>query len=296
MRYFVWGQDTGFDPMRSLIERVFIGSAAEVSVGEWQSIVDQSHPASTTFELRNVSVEGMVPSGYGSWGDLLYGPEYDANHDWAEEHFQERVGGKPLNPPPSAERWPHAQKNNEEHKTEGEFSHTYPERFWPKWAGGGVSNFRNGDDGGYWGTDPHRGIRFPYGDLQDVVDKLHRRPGTRQAYLPIYFPEDNGAPDDARVPCTLGYHFLIRDNLLHMKYDIRSCDFIRHFRDDLYMAGRLMQWVTDELTRIHASPIFPTDTNVGRVIQPGQLHMSIHSFHIFKPDMLMLRRKYDRET
>jgi hypothetical protein len=35
----------------------------------------------------------------------------------------------------------------------------------------------------------HRGIYFPYGDLNDVVEELLRDPTTRQAILPVFFPE-----------------------------------------------------------------------------------------------------------
>lgn len=275
-----------FDDMMVDLERAFLQEAQEVSVGEWQSVIDDSHPASTTFELRNVSVLHELPPYRETLARQLYLGEPSANEIWAEAQFQERVGGEPLNPPPSAFTWPHMRKGHEEWTEGGKFDHTYPERFWPKAAGGGNSD-------GTWAhmrLEGHQGIRFPYGDLGDVVNKLRTRPGTRQAYLPIYFPEDNGAPASARVPCSLGYHFLIRDNQLHCKYDIRSCDFVRHFRDDFYMAARLVQWVCNEVNAV--GPREFTTTEVKQLMRPGELHMSIHSFHIFKPDMLMLRRKY----
>ena len=123
-----------------------------------------------------------------------------------------------------------------------------------------------------------RGIRFTYGDLQDVVELLQMSPLTRQAYLPVWFPEDTGAHHGERVPCTLGYHFIIRGGALHIIYYIRSCDFLRHFRDDVYMAARLALWVYDR---------------VGAALKMGNLTMHITSLHVFEADMPVLRSRLE---
>lgn len=204
--------------------------APEVHVGEWQAIQRDDMPQADTIEVEDVSFEltlGPTP--------LELRADIKPNLPWADDHFAERVSGIPHNPPPSSEWWPFAQKNNSEFKSDEKFSHTYPERFWPKKAGAG--------DATEVMLDPPFGIRYPFGDLSDLVNLLRERPGTRQAYLPVWFPEDTGAVDNQRVPCTLGYHFLIRDGKLKIVYYIRSCDFLRHFRDDTYMAARLAQWV-----------------------------------------------------
>lgn len=182
---------------------------------------------------------------------------------WAEDQFLERVSGQPLNPPPSEAWWPYAQAGNAAHKTDEKFSHTYPERFWPKRAGAGpdmrFTDWQEGECDAY-------GIRYPYGDLNDVVAQLEKDRTTRQAYLPVFFPEDTGAVEGQRVPCTLGYHFLWRRQL-NVTYFIRSCDFVRHFTDDAYMAARLGQWVAEKVG---------ADT--------GALTMHIVSLHIFEAD------------
>src|SRR3546814_17811567 len=83
-----------------------------------------------------------------------------------------------------------------------------------------------------------------------------RSPYTRQAYLPVWFPEDTGSASGQRVPCTLGYQFLIRETpagkVLHIIYNMRSCDFMRHLADDIYMTIRLAQWMPDQLQRSEA--------------------------------------------
>ena len=38
------------------------------------------------------------------------------NLPWANDHFEERVGGLPLNPPPSNEWWPFNRKKNQQFK------------------------------------------------------------------------------------------------------------------------------------------------------------------------------------
>lgn len=241
--------------------------------GEWQSQDISDKPMLATRELMNVSFCYDIPA----TRDEL-GVETGANLPWAEDHFQERVSGKPLNPPPSNEWWPYAQKNNAEHKDGGgdKFSHTYPERMWPKKAGENIDEY----------YPINEGIRYDYGDLMDVVNQLKRGRLTRQAYLPIWFPEDTGNVSNVRVPCTLGYHFIVRGNDLQITYYIRSCDFIRHFRDDVYMAARLAQWVADEINAgINAG------TTQGAYVYATQLVMHIVSFHVFEGDVPMMRQK-----
>lgn len=182
------------------------------------------------------------------------------NLPWADVHFDERVSGIPHNPPPSHEIWPFAQKNNKDYMKNEKFDHTYPERFWPKLAG----------------EKEHRnvGITFSYGDLDDVIRLLTNDPCTRQAYLPIWFPEDTGATEGQRVPCTLGYHFIQRSGFLHMTYFIRSCDIIRHFRDDVYLAMKLLHHVCHEAFD---------------KVKPGMFTMHIISLHCFYNERGLLK-------
>lgn len=239
---------TAFDfEVRNLTR--LLAYADDVEVGEWQAIKDETLPFMNTIEVEDVTIDVDIPQGVTEWQEVV-----KPNLPWAEEHFLERVSGVPWNPPPSHVRWPFAQKDNEEHQAGHQFSHTYPERFWPIYANDSIS--------------PREGIRFPYGDLNDIVRLLRDRPATRQAYLPVWFPEDLAASTEgARVPCSLGYHFLQRNGALKIVYYIRSCDFYRHFRDDVYMAGRLCQWVAEAIGS-----------------RPSHLVMHISSLHIFSAE------------
>lgn len=254
-------------------------------VGEWQSKDVSKVRQYDTYEIVDASIRFDIPETSGSLANYM--APY-VNLAWAEEHFQERVGGKPVNPPPSHQRWPWARHNGQHQNNETHvFAHTYPERMWPRFAGTARSR----------AFEPNQGIRFEYGDLQDVVNLLGRSPLTRQAYLPIWFPEDTGAVHKQRVPCTLGYHFMIRDNLLSCRYYMRSCDLIRHFPDDVYLAARLMQWLANELWTCW-NPWH--DTAPGRAmdkmvcpdcpstIKVSYLQMYIASLHAFAGDQKQL--------
>ena len=209
--------------------------------------------------------------------------EVKPNLPWADEHFAERVGGVPLNPPPSHDHWPWAKHNGTHQDANEQFSHTYPERFWPRHAA--IPPTIRSQQGKNFMQ--HWGIRYRYGDLQDVVDLLVRNPLTRQAFLPVWFPEDTGAVSGQRVPCSIGYHFMIRDGRLNVAYTIRSCDLVRHFADDVYMAARLGQWMCEQYNDAYEDHI--DESPVGS-IKPGMLIMNIHSLHAFVGDAYTLRK------
>lgn len=252
--------------------QVRLMDAPLTDVGQWQSQDISSRPEMVTHELANVSIVMGLPQTAAELAELT-----GAHLPWAEDHLQERVGGEPLNPAPSEAWWPFASKKNgttnTDHRMGVEFSHTYPERMWPKEAGKIWESKVRPDYDELWGN--NRGIRFEYGDLEDVVNLLIKSPGTRQAFLPIWFPEDTGVVHGERVPCTLGYHFMIRKNKLQITYYMRSCDLIRHFQDDVYMAGRLAQWVRDQLNN-HLHTV---------QYDVSELVMHIVSLHCFDGDV-----------
>lgn len=230
MHYYDWKSAIAHEVAESILDiKLALINENPLPTSSWQSQSDSKHPEMQPIEFENVIIESTIPESRAEIATLLR-----PNLPWAEDHFQERVSGIPHNPPPSSSWWPYARVNNAEHKHGEIFSHTYPERIWPpkiNWRGTAVS-----------------GIRYGYGNLNNVIELLTKDPFTRQAYLPIWFPEDTGAVASQRVPCTLGYHFRIRGNKLHVNYYMRSCDIMRHMVDDLYLAARLGQWVCDQLS------------------------------------------------
>lgn len=224
-----------------------------LSRGPAHAMSDQT--TSSTHELMHVQDVFDVDRFSGAWAEVM-----KPNLPWAEDHFQERISGEPMNPSPSEAWWPFARAGNAEHKgADFKFSHTYPERFWPKRAG--VDDIP---------VDFLMGIRFAYGDLNDLIQVLKNNPRSRQAYLPIWFPEDlTAAAQGERVPCSMGYHFIYNPahQGLDCVYTMRSCDLVRFYRDDVYMAGRLLQHVAQKVDSA-----------------PGKLVINIANLHCFPGD------------
>lgn len=229
----------------------------ETPAGIWQA--NELFQDEIMLVLYNADIEIAVPDSIPHMRLLT-----KSDHVWADEHFEERVGGKPTNPGESYKRWPYNKKgfDGTDFMDNQQFSHTYQERFWPPFAGGRAGQ--------------RQGIRYYYGDLDDVIKQLHDNKLTRQAYLPIFFPEDTGAVHKQRVPCTLGYQFYIRQDTLNVNYYIRSCDALRHFRNDVYLAMRLLYYIGTKLPYIK---------------RMGQLRMYITNFHVFKNDLYALKKK-----
>jgi len=236
----------------------------EVHTEKWQGKEIKHDPKYTMIETLNLSFSCQM-----SPDIKVIGEQINPNFAWADEHFQERVSGLPMNPPPSHVRWPYAQKNNEEFGGLEKFSHTYPERIWPKFA----SDIPNSK---------MSGIRYDYGDFNDVISLMAREPFTRQAFLPIWFPEDTGSVTGERVPCTIGYHFIRRGEWVHVVYYIRSCDFFRHFRDDIYLCAKKVFWVIDKLKEI--------DPENWNHVKPGMLTMHITSLHAWAVEKPLLKK------
>ena len=177
-----------------------------------------------------------------------------ADQPWGTIHFEERIVGLPLNPPPSHKLW--RIKTEDYMNDEKKFSHSYPERMWPK-------------------TTSMAGIRFEIGDLKTLVSIIAKDPTTRQAVMPMYSHEDLSASLlGQRVPCSLSWHFMLRDGKLDCSYSIRSCDALRHFHNDVYFANKLTNWIIKQS---------------GIEAVPGKLIMTISSFHSFVTDLPILR-------
>ena len=236
----------------------------EVHTEKWQGKEIKHDPKYTMIETLNLSFSCQMSPDIKEIGEQI-----KPNFAWADEHFEERVGGLPLNPPPSHVRWPYAQKNNAEFGGLEKFSHTYPERIWPKFA----SDIPNSK---------MSGIRYEYGDFNDVVELMSREPFTRQAFLPIWFPEDTGSVTGERVPCTIGYHFIRRGDWVHVVYYIRSCDFFRHFRDDIYLCAKKVFWLIEKLRE--------KDPENWDNVKPGMLTMHITSLHAWAVEKSLLKK------
>lgn len=205
----------------------------EVTTKNWQGI--ENPP--TFLEILNASFEAKIPETF-----LEITKQCNPTLPWAEVHFEERVSGLPLNPPPSYSQW--LKNAGDSLEANGKFSHSYPERM--------------------------------HENLFKLVELFKRDPHTRQGYLPIWFPEDGlTSLQNRRVPCTLGWHWILRDGSLNCFYPMRSCDAIRHFHNDVYFAARLTLWLIEQ-AKLDAAP--------------GYLNFHAVSFHCFANDRYPLGR------
>jgi len=263
------------------LQEKFNGQSFLVNTGHWQGVDIKNKPEMATWELLNQSITvPIVTEDLNHWRE-----DVKPNLPWADNHFLERVCGQPINPGIEWANWPY-NKSASGFLENGKFNHNYMERYWPKHAGHSRPT-RTPDE--YHAImedlateDRHRinyGIYHKYGDLEDVVNLLVKEPNTRQAYMPIFFPEDTGAVHGSRLPCSLGYHFIHRHGYLHIVYALRSCDFVRHFRDDIYLTVRLLLWVLDECRKRDER---------WKDIKPGTFKMDMTSLHMFRNDFTAL--------
>jgi len=223
-------------------------SGKEIKSEKWQAVESPD----SMLEVSNLFFTCQIPGSI----EILH-KETMADLPWSEDHFQERIGGEPLNPGNQYKNWPYYRSNLDNNRFKShqgdKFSHTYMERYWPP---------KN-----------KKGIRYNNGDLLDIVERLKKDKYTRQAYFSIWHPEDH-SNNSVRLPCTIGYWFNYRDSKLNCTYHIRSCDAVRHFRNDIYMTGRLVQYIAEKIN-----------------VEVGSLSMWVGSFHIFKSEKWKIKQK-----
>lgn len=264
---------SSFTAARNDLRDNLVAHGYEVKAPRWQGVDVSSKPEMVMREVLNWSFSSPLR---GCENLDEYRRDIKPNLPWADDHFLERVSGQPMNPGVQWRNWPWANSADKFRNRRGIFDHTYMERIWPKYAGV--------DQTGY-GVEPHRGIRFAYGDLEDLVDHFRIDPLSRQGYLPIWFPEDGTCT--GRKPCTLGYHFILRHDYWHHTYYIRSCDFVRHYSDDIYLAIRLHLWILDALREKDVR---------WKDVKPGIFTMHIVSLHCFVNDLPKLRAETDKSA
>lgn len=87
--------------------------------------------------------------------------------------------------------------------------------------------------------------------LQRIKRELKVRPNTRQAVLGMhtYMLDSRNMGGLHRVPCSMFYHFMIRDEKLNLHYAMRSCDFHVHFPYDVVLAIMMQRQMASEIER-----------------------------------------------
>jgi len=186
-------------------------------------------PNFETLELMGYS---YCIQGYNDLNELL--KEMNIHVEWAYAELSERVNLQLVNKNPG-KAWELRKAFWQPYLRNGVFSYSYPERY-------------------------H--AQLPY-----IIHELKTRPNTRQAILSFYESTKDmmnwGGQD--RVPCSLSYQFLIRNNMLHVIYNQRSCDYALFYASDVFMTINLMIFIAN---------------SVG--VKPGYFYHNIGSLHCFK--------------
>lgn len=146
------------------------------------------------------------------------------NLAWARAEFAERTSSAQINP---GEAWKLRADTWAQFIHDGQFAYTYAERF----------NEPLFDDSGNYIEIGPNSVLTP---LSAVGIQLEENPSTRQAILPIFTAEDLvHAGGKRRIPCSLHYQFMIREEGLRCLYVMRSSDFLTHFPYDIWLALEL---------------------------------------------------------
>ncbi len=151
--------------------------------------------------------------------DFIFEEEADNIEQYCEAELQDRLNRKGLNPGASylirMDLWQQLMSRSEG----GKFDYTYSERI----------NFSN--------------------QLDNVIETLKEDEHSRRAMIMVFKPEDteNSAGFQTRIPCSISYQFLIRNNKLMVLYYIRSNDFFNHFAIDIWLTNALQNYVAEQL-------------------------------------------------
>ena len=156
---------------------------------------------------------------------------------WSDLEFEERIQERFANP---GEAYKTREDVWNEFLHEGQFAYTYNERL------------------------------SLNGQLGKIVNRIKEDPDSRQLWISLWDP--NIDPDRlggvSRVPCSLGYGFQVREGKLNIHYVMRSADFVTHFRNDIYLAIKLLEHVA-ELTGYEV----------------GSFTHTIFSLHVYQKDV-----------
>lgn len=185
---------------------------------------------------------------------FLYKDEVDIIERYCIQEHRDRISGEPLNPGNSylirADLW---QKFlNTEFLGGKYFDYTYADRITRRTPGHG------------W-----------YNQIDNVVNCLTDDAHSRRAMMMIMDPEDtrDSAGAITRIPCSVSYQFLIRDNQLHCLYYIRSNDYFKHFGIDIWLAQEMQSHIASRLTGEYPD------------LKPGPLHYTCGSLHAYNEDL-----------
>lgn len=104
-----------------------------------------------------------------------------------------------------------------------------------------------------------------------LKDDIH----SRRAMIMIFKPEDTMESSGfaTRIPCSIDYQFLIRNNKLMVLYHIRSQDYFKHFAIDIWLANAMQEYMVEQLKDTYPN------------LKVGSLNYYCGSFHAYNEDL-----------
>lgn len=176
---------------------------------------------------------------------FIFGDEAPKIREYCDAELQDRISPIPLNPGNSykirLDLWQKLMSRD----SKGKFDYTYSER---------IANNNQ---------------------LQNAIDALAEDMHTRRAMVMIYTPDDTCDAKGAstRIPCSISYQFLIRNNKLMVVYYIRSNDYYKHFPIDVVMTSLMQGYMLSRLSGTYPG------------LKLGSLTYFAGSLHAYKEDL-----------
>lgn len=172
---------------------------------------------------------------------FIFKKEKDKIIDYCKQEFKDRISKEPLNPGNSfkirKDLW---QKFMVDDETK--FDYTYSERISWQW--------------------------------ESIIETLKEDKHSRQAVMQIFNTGDlEKTGGETRIPCSINYSFLIRNDRLYLVYHMRSNDYFAHFPIDIYLATEAIKYVTKKLKKV-----YPT-------LKTGSLIYFCNSLHAYQWDL-----------
>lgn len=110
--------------------------------------------------------------------------------------------------------------------------------------------------------------------LDNVIGTLKEDIHSRQGMVMVFKPEDTCATGgNTRIPCSVSYQFLIRNNQLHVIYYIRSNDYFKHFAIDIWLANAMQEYILEQLKDTYPN------------LKCGTLNYFAGSIHAYNEDL-----------
>jgi len=111
--------------------------------------------------------------------------------------------------------------------------------------------------------------------LDNAIAALKDDEHSRRAMIMIFKPEDTTESSgfQTRIPCSVSYQFLIRNNKLMVLYYIRSNDYFKHFAIDIWLTQAIQEYVWTQLQDTYPD------------LKVGPLNYYAGSFHAYYEDL-----------